>query len=167
MVRKLLGSCVILVAIVAVILCVVLGKDTVTDIAGGVLSAAREELGNQIQEKLEEYKVEVVETKTTAGKLNDDGGELQFYCAALIRTNSEESAKDCAEALKKLFGESGYALQTAKTVENKHLVHKTLSYSHEDYSEGNLYTVYVYSADVSKIIDLEAVAEKLKEATGK
>lgn len=167
MIRKLLGSCVILVVIVAVILCVVLGKDTVTDIAGGVLAAAKEELGDQIEEKLAEYKVEVVETKTTAGKLNDDGGELQFYCAALIRTNSEKSAKDCAEALKKLFGETGYQIQTEKVVESEHLVYKTLTYNHEDYSAGNLYTVYVYADDVSEIIDLEAIAEKVKEATEK
>lgn len=123
------------------------------DIAGNVLSAAKEELESQIKAKIEEYKVEVVETKTAVGQLNDEG-EYQFYCAILVKTNSESSAEDCANGLDKLFGTTGYMKQTGSSVESEHLVKKFITYDHTDFSGDNYYTVYVYVADVTKVIDL-------------
>ncbi len=162
MIRKMIGSVVILVVIVGVILCMVLGKDTVTGIAGNVLEAAKTELTAQIQGKLEEYKLEVVEVKPVVGKLNDEGGKYQFYCAALVRANAESSAEECAKALNKVFGEAGHVSQTGSQVESQHLVHKTVTYRQTDFSAGNYYTVYVYVAAIDQIIDLEALTDKLK-----
>ncbi len=162
MIRKMIGSVVILLVIVGVILCMLLGKDTVTGIAGNVLEAAKEELTVQIQGKLEEYKLEVLEVKPLAGKLNDEGGKYQFYCAALVRTDAESAAEDCAKALKKVFGEAGHMSQIGSQVESAHLVHKSITYKQTDFEEGNYYTVYVYVGAIDEIIDLEALTEKLK-----
>ena len=156
-----------LTAIFLVLVCcasVFAGCDAVSDITDNVLSAAKDELVKQIKAKVEEYKVTVVETKSTVGTLNDDGGKYQFYCAILVQTNAESSASDCAAAMGKLFGESGYTAQTGTAVESEHLVHKTITYSHADYSEGNYYTVYVYVADISKVIDLNAIKDSIANA---
>ena len=163
MIRKLIGSIVILLVIVAVILCFVLGKDTVTGIAENVLDAAKEELAEQIEEKLSEYAVEVVELKPVVGKLNDDGGEYQFYCACLVQTSAESSAADCAKALSKIFGESDFVSQTDREVDAEQLVHKSITYKQKDFSEGNYYTVYVYVDNIEDIIDLDKLAEKIKK----
>ena len=141
-----------------------IGCDAVSDITDNVLAAAKEELVNQIQAKVEEYKVTVAEAKSAVGKLNDEGGKYQFYCAFLVQTNAESSAEDCANAMGKLFGESGYVVQAGSKVESKHLVHKSITYDHTDFSEGNYYTVYVYVADISKVIDLNAIADAIKDA---
>ena len=157
MLRKIL--CLILA--LSCISCVLGGCETVSNIAGNVLEAAGKELANQISATLEEYKVEVIEVKPLVGKLNDEGGEKQFFCAALVKTNSESSAQDCANALKKVFGEAGYAAQSQNAVENGHLVHKSIVYKHSDYSDGTYYTVYVYNGDLGKIIDLDSLKQKL------
>ncbi len=126
--------------------------DAVSDITDSVLSAAKTELENQVKAKIQEYKVEVVETKTVFGQLNDEG-KHQFYCAILIKTNAESSAEDCANGVGKLFGTSGYVKQTGSQVESEYLVKKTVTYNQTDFSEDNYYTVYVYVADMTKVID--------------
>ena len=149
MFRKLMAF----ILVLSCTLCLFAGCGAVGDIADNVLAAAKTELENQIKAKIEEYKVTVVETKTVFGQLNDDG-KYQFCCAMLVQTNSEDSAADCAKGVGKLFGESGYVKQAGSTVENEHLVNKTITYDHTDFSEGNYYTVYVYVADMTKVVDL-------------
>ena len=142
-------------------------NEVVSDIADNVLAAAKDELINQIKEKVEQYKVTVKETKAAVGTLNDEGGKHQFYCAILVQTNEESSAKDCADALGKVFGESGYMAQADSKVESDHLVHKTISYNTTDYSAGNYYTVYVYVSDITKIVDMNAIQDAISGAIGK
>lgn len=161
--RKLIGTLVLLIVAVVVVLCLVLGKDTVAEITDSVLDAAKEELSSQIQAKLEEYRVDVLEVKPVIGQLNDDGGKYQFYCAVLIQTNTESNAADCANALQKLFTEAGYCLQTGPEVVSDSLVYKSITYKQTDYSEGGYYTVYVYIPAVGDKIDLDALAEKLSK----
>ena len=127
------------------------GCSEVADIAGNVVTAAKEELENQIRAKIEEYKVEIVETKSVFGKLNDDGGKYQFYYAIVVQTNTGSVAQDCAAAVGKIAGRAGCIAQTGSAVESSDLVHKSISYDHTDFSEGNYYTVYVYVADLTKI----------------
>ncbi len=138
--------------------------DAMADVADNVLAAAKEELVKQIKEKVEAYKVVVKDTKAAVGTLNDDGGKYQFYCAILVQTNTESSAQDCANALQKVFGESGCVAQTGSKVESEHLVHKSLEYKVTDYSEGNYYTVYVYVADITKVVDLNAIKDAISNA---
>ncbi len=162
MIRKLIGSIVILVVILGVILCMILGKDTVSDIAAKVLDAAEEELTAQVQEKLGEFPVEVIEVRPAVGKLNDDGGKYQFYCAALVQATSEDAAEDCAKALNKVFGDADFVIQADRKVDDDRLEHKSITYKHQDFSEGNYYTVYVYVDDIEDMVDLDKLEDKIK-----
>lgn len=138
--------------IVSIILCALLvagcfsGCAMVNDIAGNVADAAAKELENQLTATLEKHKVEVVELKTAFGNLNsNDDLAVQFFGAVLIQSDSETAAETVTKALSGMFEETGFQVQTGSAIESKHLVHKTLSYDHSDFSAGNYYTVYVYS----------------------
>ena len=138
--------------------------DIASDITANVLEAAKEELENQIKEKIEEYKVTVVETKTAFGIINDAGAEHQFYFALLIQTDSEDSASGCANAVGKLFGVSGYAAQTGSEVTSEYLTKQSITYDHDNFEDGNYYTVYVYVEDITKVVDLSAIKDKISNA---
>ena len=122
------------------------GCSAVGDIAGNVASAAMEELENQVKAVLEKNKVDVVELKTDFGKLNDEGSKLQFFCAALIRSENETAVEGCAKALDGLFEHTGVQIQTGSKVENAHLIHKDITYDHSDFTDGSYYTIYVYTS---------------------
>lgn len=122
------------------------GCNMVNDIADSVVTAAKQELENQIKAKLEEQKVDAVELKTAFGKLNDEGGEYQFFCAVLVKTDSEALPKAAADAMAKLFTDAGLVAQTGSKVENAHLIHKDITYDHSDFADGSYYTIYVYTS---------------------
>jgi hypothetical protein len=150
--------------IVALLLATVLfcltGCQVVGDIAGNVAEAASEELKKQVQQALQEHKVEVVELKTAVGKLNDESdAKLQFFCAVLLKTNSQDSLNACVGTLGSLFPESGSVVQTQSKVESDHLVHKGITYDFTGFSEDQVYyTVYAYVPDISiKLPDLESM----------
>jgi hypothetical protein len=128
------------------------GCKTVSDIASNVAEAAGKELEAQIQQTLEKNKVTVLELKTTAGKLNDNGGKLQFYCAALVTSQNYDTLVACADAIDKVFEIAGVAEQTGKKIESPYLVHKSLEFKHELEPDVQYYIIYAYISDFS--IDL-------------
>ena len=134
-----------------------------SDITANVMEAAKKELETQVKEKVEEYKVTVVEMKTAFGDINDVDAEYQFYCAMLIKTDSEDSASTCAGALGKVFGKAGYEKQTDSKVESQYLTKQSITYSHSDFEGGNFYTVYVYVEDITKVVDMEAIKDKISD----
>ena len=135
----------------AVMLCGVLsGCAGVGDIAGNVADAAAKELEKQLKTTLEKYKVEVVEVKTAFGQLNgEDEKALQFFCAALIKCESDTAAQTCATALDAVFEEAGSMAQSSNQFTHSALVHKTIQFNHTDFSGGNYYTVYVYNSSLT------------------
>ena len=153
MIRK-----VVSLILVAVLLCgAFAGCGLVEEIADSVVAAAKQELENQIKAKLEEQKVDAVEMKTAFGKLNDEGGEYQFFGAVLVKTDSQMLPQAAADALAKLFTDAGLVAQTGSRVENAHLVHKDITYDHSDFSDGTYYTIYVYTS-----LSLEALKDLAK-----
>ena len=122
--------------------------ETVGKIAGNVADAALEELKNQIKLTLEENKLTVVEMETAFGNLNGDG-EHQFFCAALVQTESTAIPQSTADSLKKVFTDTGLTAQTGSAIKSNYLEHKTLSFDHSDFSGGNYYVIFVYHEDVS------------------
>lgn len=125
-------------------------SEVVSDIAGNVAQAARDELVNQIKLNLEKHKVDVIEMKTAAGKLNDEGGELQFFCAALVRSDSDAVPNAVASAMDKLFEEAAVGVQTESKISSPHLVHKELTFDFADFEDGSTYyIIYFYSSDMS------------------
>lgn len=135
--------------------------EVASDITASVLEAARAELEAQVKAKIEEYKVTVVETKTAVGDINDSDAEYQFFFALLIQTDAEDSAAGCAAAVGKLFGEAGYMAQKDNFVSSEHLTKQFLTYKNSDYTAGNYYTVYVYVEDITKVVDMEAIKDKV------
>ena len=135
------------------------------EIAGSVKDAAVNELKNQVQQLLEENKLEVVEMKTAFGQLNDDGGKYQLFIAALVKSNSEAIPQSTADTMAKLFSDAGLTLQTASRLENAHLVHKEISFNHSDFSDGSYYVIWGYAADLS--IDLPDLSSLIETATAK
>lgn len=135
-------------ALVLVLLLMLSGcSQTVGEIAGNVADAAVRELEVQVRQTLEEYKIDVLEVKSTAGKLNDDNdSDLQFFCAVLVRSNSDALPRRCADALGKLFRQSGISTQTRSEIDSDYLVNKSLSFKHTDFSQGNYYLIWVYTS---------------------
>lgn len=128
------------------------------EIAGNVADVAKAELEKQVKAKLAEYKVDVVELKTAAGKLNDDAEPFHFFCAVLVRAENNAIPKACADALTKNFQDVGAVLQTGSAIESPYLVKKSLSYKFNGFDDGNTYyTIYIYSA-----VDPQAFLDSLK-----
>ena len=80
---------------------------------------------------------------------SDDDKAMQFFAAALIRCESDTAAQNTATALDALFEQAGAMVQTDSAVAHEALVHKTITYSHTDFSAGNYYTVYVYNSSLT------------------
>lgn len=134
-------------------LVVLTGCDMMGQVADAALEAAKVELENQIKAKIAEYKLTVVEGKSAFGQLNDEGGKYQFFYAILVQSNTDASARECAEALNKVFGTAGYEKQTKSEFPSKHLVHKTITFTHSDFSADNYYVIYLYLPDLTGWIE--------------
>ncbi len=136
-----------LLLIAALLLSCLTGCSTVGEIAGNVADAAKKELENQVKAVVEEYKMEVVELKTLTGKLNDRAGDVQFFCAILVRAENTTIAQSCADALDKIFQDAGVMAQSGSRIESPYLTKKDLSYTFTGFDDGSNYvTVYVYTA---------------------
>ena len=145
MVRK-----VVSLVLAAFMLCgIFAGCNAVGEIAGNVADAAMKELENQVKATLEKNKVNVEELKTAIGKLNDDGSEMQFFCAALVKSDTDTVVNGAAEAMGAVFEKSGVLVQTGSKVESEYLVHKDITFKHSDFSDGTYYVIYVYISDMS------------------
>lgn len=145
MVRK-----VVSLVLAAFMLCgIFAGCNAVGEIAGNVADAAMKELENQVKATLEKNKVNVVELETAIGKLNDEGSEMQFFCAALVKSDTDTVVNGAAEAMGAVFEKSGVLVQTGSKVESEYLVHKDITFKHSDFSDGTYYVIYVYISDMS------------------
>ena len=113
---------------------------------------AHDELVAQVKLALEENKLEVIEVKTAYGKLNDNGSDMQFFVAALVRTEKTDIIEASLAAPSKVFTDTGILEETDSTIDSDHLVHKPLSYGHSNFSDGTYYTVYAYYNDLSKFV---------------
>ena len=143
--------------ILALCLSLLSGCSVVGEIAGNVADAAMEELEAQIKSTIEEYKVDVVEIKSAVGRLNNESdSKLQFFCGVLVRSNSDALPQNSADAVGKLFEQSGICPQNSSKIESPLLTNKTISFKHTDFSDGDYYLIWVYSPSLTqKLEDLE------------
>ena len=132
-------------------------NDVVGEIAGNVADAAIKELEIQIKSALETYSVEVVEVKSAIGKLNNDApSDLQFFCGALVRSNSDKFPTSGAEALDKVFEKAGCQTQNQSEISSNLLTNKMISFKHSDFSTGDYYLIWVYSGSFTeKLSEIE------------
>ena len=140
---------VICLILAAVLMFGLVGCATLGEVAGNVADAAVKELENQLKSQLEKSKVEVVELKSAFGELNADGGKMQFFLAALVKTENTDALDACMNALDSVFADKGWESQDSSKVENAKLVNKEIVFQHSDFSDGNYYIVYGYAPDVT------------------
>ena len=128
------------------------------EIAGNVADAAKKELENQIKLTFEKYKVEIIEFKSAFGKISNSDEETQFFCAALITSESDAVPTSIAENLEKLFHDAGITVQTSGAIENSYLVNKSLSYKFEGFGDGKTYyTVWCYTDRLPTLEDIKSM----------
>ena len=93
--------------------------------------------------------IKLIETKSVYGKLNGNGNGIDFFGAALLECDSEESVKALCEKLGDIFETAGYEIQTGNEINSKYLEHKKLAFDHnfEPSDENTYYTVFFYDHD--------------------
>ena len=144
--------------------------EIVGDIADSVADAAMKELEQEIQEALETYSVNIIEIKSAVGKLNNDSdSNLQFFCGVLVRSNSDKFPMSGADAIGKFFEQAGCQQQLQSRIHSDLLKNKDISFKHDDFSTGDYYLIWFYSASITdKLteINLPTFPEGWKPADG-
>ena len=125
------------------------------EIAGNVAEAAKKELENQIKQTFETYKIEILDMKSAVGKLNGESGDLQFFCAVLVQSDSPAVPQSAADTLSKLFHDAGISVQTGSKVENAYLEHKELTFKQEGDGKTH-YCVWFYTDRLPSLEDLKS-----------
>ncbi len=126
------------------------------EIAGSVAEAAKQELEKQVKATFQKYKVDIIELKTTAGKLNGQSGDIQVFCAALVQSDSEALPQSVADTLGKLFHDAGIMVQTGSKIESAYLEHKELRFQFDGFQDGKTYyTVYCYTDKLPSLTPTE------------
>ena len=126
------------------------------DIAGNVAEAAKKELENQIKQTFETYKIEILDMKSAVGKLNGESGDVQFFCAVLVQSDSPAIPQSAADTLSKLFHDAGIQLQTGAKIESTYLEHRELAFKQE--GDGSThYAVWFYTDRLPSLEDLKAL----------
>ena len=160
MIRKL-----ITIVLICAVLAAISGgcSEAVGEIAGNVADAAMKELEASVKATFEKYKVDVIELKSAIGKLTGDSGDNQFFCAALVQSDSDALPQSCADALSKVFHDAGIAVQTGSNIESSYLEHKQISFKYSSFEEGKTYyLVYCY---IDRIPDLKDLKEFIPTGT--
>ena len=130
------------------------------EIAGNVADAAKKELENQIKQTFETYKIDILDMKSAVGKLNDANGDLQFFCAVLVQSDSPAIPQSAADTLAKLFHDAGIQVQSGAKIDNDYLQNKELSFKLEG-DGATHYTVWFYTDKLPTLEDLKGLKDAL------
>lgn len=145
-------------------LCMILAGcgEVAGEIAGNVAEAAKKELENQVKTTFETYKIDILDMKTAIGKLSGESGDIQFFCAVLVQSDSDAIPKSTADTLSKLFHDAGITVQTDAAINNPYLEHKELSFKFDSFDDGRTYyTVWCYTDKLPSLEDLKDIQSAL------
>ena len=132
------------------------------EIAGNVADAAKKELENQVKSTFEKYKIEILDMKTAVGKLGGESGDIQFFCAVLVQSDSDAIPQSAADTLSKLFHDAGIHVQTGSEISNSYLQNKELTYKFDGFGDGQTYyTVWCYTDKLPSLEDLKDLKDSL------
>lgn len=132
------------------------------EIAGNVAEAAKKELENQVKTTFEKYKIDILDMKTAVGKLSGENGDLQFFCAVLVQSDSDAIPQSAADTLSKLFHDAGIQIQSGAEIESPYLEHKELTFKYDGFSDGRTYyTVWCYTDKLPSLEDLKDLKNAL------
>ena len=88
--------------------------------------------------------IELIETQSAYGNLNGNGNNMNYFGAALVRTDDPSALDELVKKLSSSFDVAGYSEQIGTKIENKYLERPKLYYSTEPNGEG-YYTVYFFN----------------------
>lgn len=142
--------------------------EVVGEIAGNVADAAKQELEKQIKQTFETYQTEILDMKSAVGKLGGDNGDIQFFCAVLVQSDSDAIPQAAADTLRKLFHDAGITVQTGPAIENAYLKHKSLSFKYDSFDDSlTYYSVWFYTDKLPSLEDLKDLKSSVStEAIG-
>ena len=96
------------------------------------------------------------------GKLNGNSSDIQFFCAALVQSDSDAIPQSAADTLGKLFHDAGINVQTAAAIENPYLQNKELSFKFDGFGDGKTYyCVWCYTDKLPSLEDLKNLKDTL------
>lgn len=131
-------------------------REAMGEIFGNVADAATKELESSVKSAFQKYKVNIIEIKSAVGKLNGTEGDLQFFMAALVTSDSDSVPQSVADSLGKVFFDAGITIQTGSAIQSDYLQNKSLSYKFTDFQEDKTYyTVWFYMNHVPSLSDLK------------
>ena len=130
------------------------------EIAGNVADAAKKELENQIKTTFETYKIDILDMKSAVGKLNGESGDIQFFCAVLVQSDSDAIPQSAADTLSKLFHDAGITVQSGAKIESRYLEHKDLTFKQEGDGKTH-YAVWFYTDRLPSLEDLKGLKSAL------
>ena len=89
--------------------------------------------------------LELLEVKSTYGKLNGNGNGIQYFAAALVLSRSEADVEKCVEQLAKMYEVAGYSPQYDSQICSDYLEHRKISFQHSNFSvDGMYYQIFFY-----------------------
>ena len=100
--------------------------------------------------------VESIEVSSICGKLNGNGNGVQYFGAALVKTDSEEAVRTIVRELKEEYEVVDYCVQAEQNICVNYLEHKSLSFQYASFQDGTYYCIYFYNShhDLSNALDL-------------
>lgn len=93
--------------------------------------------------------IEIIETKSTHGKLNGNGNGINYFGTVLVKTDSKDTLKELLALLDTEFDTVGYVTQINQTIENNLLEHTTLEYN-TPLTNGEIYYSIFYFNHTNK-----------------
>lgn len=103
---------------------------------------------HNLESTLSRGDVEILESQSVCGKLNGNGNGMEFFAAVLVTASQEELEMRISDLAEK-YEVVEYVPQTEAKIDMKYLEHKSLSYDHENYTDGEYYTVYIYDSGLN------------------
>ena len=90
-----------------------------------------------------EEAIEILDTASVYGKLNGNGNSIDYYGAALVKADSEETLKELVAQLEAEFSVVGFEPQESAAIESKYLEHENLAFDEAAF-DAPCYQIYFY-----------------------
>ena len=118
-----------------------------------VLKNYTEKMKNSIKN---ENELQLVDIQSECGKLNGNGNGVQYFGAALVKTDKEECVQKVVEGLQDEYEIITYTKQNGAQIMCKYVEHVTISYvcADLDWQADCYYTIYFYCSGSEGILDI-------------
>lgn len=99
--------------------------------------------------------IEIIESKSTYGKLNGNGNGINYFGAVLVKADSEDTLEKIVTELSSNYDIVEYNRQPSSQIDSYLLEHKSLSFDKSLSPNEEYYCIYYYnSSDESNSFDI-------------